>query len=379
MKVLQICAAYKPAFIYGGPTMSVSMLTEQLAKAGISTEVFTTTANGKTELPVSPGQTTIVEGVSVRYFKRITKDHTQFSPSLLKQLWKNGSSFDLIHIHAWWNLVSIFACLVALMRKVPVLVSPRGTLSEYSFQNKNIGIKWAIHHFLGKHLLNRCHIHVTSEMENKAIQRLIRPKSITVLPNFVKLPEKMNFQEHGNSSIIRLLFFSRIEEKKGLDILFNALTKVSVPFTLTIAGDGDEYYIEHLKTIAVRNAIDDRINWAGFYNENKFDLLQEHDLFILPSYDENFGNTVIESLSVGTPVLISEQVGLADYVKKNNLGWICQTNPVSVSDMINEIAADHRHDLQRIRKAAPGIIYNDFNEDNLVKKYISMYKNLITL
>lgn len=358
--------------------MSVSMLTEQLAKAGISTEVFTTTANGKIELPVSPGQTTIVDGVPVRYFKRITKDHTQFSPSLLKQLWKEGPDFDLIHIHAWWNLVSIFACLVALMRKVPVLVSPRGTLSQYSFQNKNIGVKWAIHNLLGKHLLNSCHIHVTSEMENKAMQRLIRPKSTTVLPNFVKLPGKMNFREHSHSPILRLLFFSRIEEKKGLDILFKALTKVSVPFKLTIAGDGDENYIEHLKVIAVDNAIENKINWAGFYNENKFDLLQEHDLFVLPSYDENFGNAVIESLSVGTPVLISEQVGLADYVTGNNLGWVCQTNPDSISNSINDIAADHRHDLERIRKAAPGIIYNDFNEDNLVKKYIIMYEKLIT-
>ncbi len=167
------------------------MLTEQLAKTGISTEVFATTANGKTELPVSPGQTTTVDGVSVRYFGRITKDHTHFSPSLLKQLWKESPDFDLIHIHAWWNLVSIFACMVALRRKVRVLVSPRGTLSEYSFQNKNIGIKWAIHNLLGKYLLNRCHIHVTSERENKATQHLIHPKSITELPNFVKLPGRM--------------------------------------------------------------------------------------------------------------------------------------------------------------------------------------------
>ena len=358
--------------------MSVSMLTEQLAKGGISTQVFATTANGKNELPVLPGQTTNVDGVSVRYFKRVTKDHAHFSPSLLKQLWKEGPDFDLIHIHAWWNLVSIFACLVALMRNVPVLVSPRGTLSQYSFQNKNIGVKWAIHNLLGKHLLNRCHLHVTSEMENDAIRRLIQPKSITVLPNFVKLPEKINFQEQGHSSILRLIFFSRIEEKKGLDILVNALAKVSVPFKLTVAGDGNENYIEHLKAIAVRNAIEDKINWAGFYNENKFDLLKEHDLFILPSYDENFGNTVIESLSVGTPVLISEHVGLAGYVTENELGWVCQTTPVSISNSINEIAAEHQHDLQRIRKDAPGIIYNDFNEDNLVKKYISMYENLIT-
>jgi glycosyltransferase involved in cell wall biosynthesis len=98
---------------------------------------------------------------------------------------------------------------------------------------------------------------------------------------------------------------------------------------------------------------------------------------VLPSHDENFGNTVIESLGVGTPVLISEHVGLADYVIKNNMGWVCQANPKSLGEKINDIANNHGHNLDRIGKDAPGIIDRDFNEDNLVKKYISMYDQLI--
>jgi len=377
LKILQICAAYKPAYIYGGPTMSVSVLSEQLVKAGVAAEVFATTANGKNELTVIPGQTVNVDSVTVTYFKRITKDHSHFSPALLKRLWKEAPKFELIHIHAWWNLVSVFSCMIALMRNVPVLVSARGTLSPYSFYNKNIGPKWIIHHLLGKHLLNRCHFHVTSKRENEAIIKLIHPKSITILPNFVNLPVKKSLVENGPSPFLRLLFFSRIEEKKGLDILINALTTVSVPYYLTVAGDGDKDYITSLKTIAANNHVDGRINWIGFQNDNKFDLLYKHDLFVLPSYDENFGNTVIESLSVGTPVLISEQVGLADYVQKNDWGWICQTNPASVSSAINEIGKNHQAGLSRIRKNAPGIIYQDFNESNLVKKYITLYDQLI--
>jgi glycosyltransferase involved in cell wall biosynthesis len=357
--------------------MSVSMLSEQLAGAGVDIEVFTSTANGKTELRVTPGQAIMVDGVPVTYFKRITKDHTHFSPSLLKRLWKDAPGFDIIHIHAWWNLVSVLSCMVALMRKVPVLLSPRGTLSAYSFQNKNIGPKWFIHHSLGKYLLNKCHAHVTSERESKAVIILFHPKSITILPNFVKLPGIKTYAENKPAPFFKLLFFSRIEEKKGLDLLINALTLISVPFALTVAGDGDNDYIESLKAIAINNHVADNINWIGFQNENKFELLHEHDLFVLPSYDENFGNAVIESLSTGTPVLISEQVGLVDYVIKNKLGWACQTNPASISAAINEIAQNQQADLSRIRNNAPGIIYDDFNEDNLVKKYVNMYDQLI--
>jgi len=376
LKVLQICAAYKPAFIYGGPTMSVSMLSEQLAKAGIDTQVFATTANGKTELPVAVNLPVSVDGVTITYFRRITKDHSHFSPSLLRNVWKDARNYDVIHIHAWWNLVSLFSCLIALMRNVPVLLSPRGTLSQYSFQNKNIGIKWLIHNLLGSHLLKRCHFHVTSVQESEAIHKLITPKSITILPNFVKLQEDYLITERPISSVFKLLFFSRIEEKKGLDLLIAALPYLTCPYTLTVAGDGDISYINELKALAEKNAVDGNIKWVGFQGANKFELLHNHDLLVLPSYDENFGNVVIESLSQGTAVLVSHFVGLSDYITNNNLGWECEANATSVSNMINLIYKK-QDELTRIRINAPGIIAADFNNDNLIKRYIDMYNTII--
>ncbi|MEO8886324.1 MAG: glycosyltransferase [Mucilaginibacter sp.] len=375
MKIIQINASYKPALIYGGPTMSVAMLCEQLVIAGTDVIVFTTTANGYDDLPQKTNAN--VDGVKVTYFKRLTKDHTHFSPALLIKLWQQVKKNDLVHIHAWWNTVSVLSCLIAVLRGVPVVVSPRGTLSPYSFSNKNRGIKSIIHKFLGKPLLNKCHIHVTSEREALAIAQLVNPASITTIANFVKLP--VNFTAHNTLPVdtLRLLFFSRIEEKKGLDILFKALTKVTVPYHLTIAGTGEETYITYLKQLAADNDITQFITWAGFYNEDKFELLNNHDLFILPSHDENFANTVIESLSVGTAVLISQNVGLYNYVEQNKMGWVCQVFPDSVTTFINNIAIHCREELIRIRKNAPAIIYNDFKADKLVEKYIAMYNQII--
>ena len=376
MKILEICAAYKPAYIYGGPTMSVSILSEQLVKAGVEIHVFATTANGKEELPVTPGETTLVDGVEVTYFERVTKDHSHYSPALLKALRAQAKSFDIIHIHAWWNLVSLFSALTGLLKGVPVVVSPRGTLSPYSFQNKNIGPKWAIHHLLGKYLLKRSYIHATSEREADAVSRLVKPKKIILVPNFIKLPEKGFLTEKKTGDVFKLIFFSRIEEKKGLDLLIKALPTLNIPYHLTIAGDGNKNYISTLKFLATETGVAENITWAGFKQDDKFDVLQAHDLFVLPSYDENFGNAVIESLSVGTPVLISRQVGLADYVENNGLGFTCQTSPESISDAINSITANRQNDLDRIRRSAPGLISDDFNEVALVKKYIAMYAQI---
>lgn len=355
--------------------MSAAMLCEKLTAAGIELDVYATTANGLTELPVITGRPQNVDGVTVTYFTRITKDHTHFSPAMIKQLWATVKTFDLIHIHAWWNLVSIFSALIAIVRKVPVLLSPRGTLSAYSFGNRNTGAKKMIHALAGRALLKKSHLHTTSVRETSAITQLLQPLTLTEIPNFVKLDKIIAYPEKPQGSVLKLLFLSRIEEKKGLDILLNALKLLTIPYRLTIAGDGDPAYIARLKTLCYDVA--DNISWAGFYGDDKFSLLQQHHLLVLPSHDENFGNVVVESLSAGTAVLISEQVGLADYVRNNNLGWICKTDQQSVADAINNIGQNQTAQLARISQTAPALVNIDFTGDDLVQKYISLY-HLIT-
>jgi len=372
MKILQINASYKPAYIYGGPTMSVSKLSEQLVKAECNVEVFTTTANGTEELKLSTAVPQQVDGVTVRYFKRLSKDHSHFSPQLLLALWKEIRSFDVVHIHAWWNLVSMLSCFIALIRNVPVILSPRGTLSSYTFTNRHVGLKKMLHITIGKFLLNRCHIHSTSEREQVAIAQLLNPKSIFNIYNLVNLPVYIPPPAY-QSGMLKLLFLSRIENKKGLDLLFDALAELSIPYQLSIAGSGDEAYIEKLKMKSRQLGIAERLEWIGFKTHSKFDLIASHDILVLPSHDENFGNVVIESLCVGTSVLISKEVGLAEYVQKNNLGWICDTTVSSIQENLSHIYHSSGK-LKIIREFGPAVITNGFNDDKLTQQYLNMYE-----
>ncbi|AYL97262.1 XrtY-associated glycosyltransferase XYAG1 [Mucilaginibacter celer] len=378
MKILHVVASYKPAYVYGGPIMSVAMLCEQLVKAGQQVEVYTTTANGAAELDVTAGKSINVDGVPVTYFPRKTKDHSHFSPELLKAVYRDARQFDVVHVHAWWNLAVVLACFAALKRGVPVVVSPRGTLSSYSFQNKNTGLKSLMHH-ISMPFLKKSYFHVTSVHEQQAVETVVKGKGINNIPNFVKLPPlRHHTTENESPGVFKLLFFSRIEEKKGLDILISSLKQINSPCHLTVAGSGNDAYVNGLKKLAADSGVGDKITWAGFVNEEKFDLLSKHHLFVLPSYDENFGNAVIESLSVGTAVLISKGVGLAGYVSDNRLGWVCENNETSVAEHINHIISTQNPELDRIRQSAPSIIYHHFEGSALVKKYINMYQQIIT-
>lgn len=380
MKIIQISASYKPAAIYGGPTMSVSKLSEELYKSRIDVTVLTTLANGKAELDFPTGEMTLIDNVPVWFFKRITKDHSHFSPGLLKHLFKTIQTDQksiIVHIHAWWNLVSVLACLFAHFKKIPVVLSPRGTLSPYSFAHKKSVIKKWMHLLAGKKLLAKCHFHVTSEQEKQEILQLVQPKSITVIPNFVQLPSDLKSQRKAKTGTLKLLFFSRIEPKKVLEILLEALNGIEINYQLTIAGSGEPDYVGSLQKIVHKRSMQPFVNWIGFqHNNTKFEVLQTHDLLVLPSYNENFGNVVIESLAVGTPVLISKNVGLADYINTNNLGWVFDNNAENLKEKLQEISSN-KHLLTEISLRAPLQIKCDFAEENLVSKYKNLYKSIL--
>src|SRR5436190_19602542 len=135
MKILHIVPSYKPAYVYGGTIESIAQLCESLVQAGEEITVYTTTANGKEELDVIPGREYIVEGVKVIYFKRQTKDPLHVSVALVKQLYKNCSRFDVVHIHSWWNAVAIMAAFTCCVCGIKTVFSPHGMLSGYILNN----------------------------------------------------------------------------------------------------------------------------------------------------------------------------------------------------------------------------------------------------
>ena len=96
---------------------------------------------------------------------------------------------------------------------------------------------------------------------------------------------------------------------------------------------------------------------------------------VLPSHDENFGNVVIESLSVGTPVLVSDKVGLASYVTDKQLGWVYK--PEELAETLNYVSVDFELEYERITDTAPQTIREDFEEKRLVEKYLDLYSSII--
>jgi glycosyltransferase involved in cell wall biosynthesis len=381
MKILQITPSYKPAFIYGGTTVSVGQLCESLAAAGHQVTVLTTTANGTAELPLHDKKPVLVEQVEVYYFNRLTKDHTHFSPSLLWFLYQNAKQYDVVHIQSWWNLVAVFAVLVCWLRGIKPILSPRGMLSAYSFAYENSTKKRLIHLLLGKFLLNRTYIHATAQTELTEAQQVIKNCKGFVLPNLLPLPPVSTLPTPSlTHAKLKLLFLSRIDHKKGLPLLFEVLAALlpicksqNIEFQLDIIGSGETSYLAHLAELAAAHQLTPYLTWHGkIEGAKRFDYYCQADIFVLPSYNENFANVVIEALSQGTAVWISDKVGLAAYIEQNQMGTVTPLSVESMQKTLLDLMLDQAK-RATIRQTAPQKIAQDFDRKNLTSQYVEAY------
>jgi glycosyltransferase involved in cell wall biosynthesis len=374
MRVRHITPSYKPAYVYGGPVYSVSRLCEELKALFADIQVLTTTANGKHELNVPAGIPQLVDGVQVIYYKRITKDHTHVSFSLWKAVWKNTGRDDIVHIHSWWNPLVMIAAWIAVKKKATVIVSPRGMLSEYSLVSQR-RIKLLLQFLVGRSVFRAAHLHTTTEAEARECEKWVPASRIHTLPNILDLPAPFPRIFPDSAAVFRIGFLSRIDPKKGLDLLISAYKELAFPAELHIAGSGDEKYIQELKK-GTAGGSGKVIEWAGWKGgDEKFSFLANLDVLVLPSYNENFANVVIEALSQGTAVIVSQAVGLAGFVELNDLGWVCTNEVADIRSKLTEARNDSTR-RKNIRERATAIISTKFNKRKLAGEYLEMYKKV---
>lgn len=343
--------------------------------------VLTTTANGNSELNVVARQPVNVNGVRVTYYPRLTKGNTHFSPALLRGLNKQLSSFEIVHIHGWWNLVSVLSLCLASWKRKKIVLSPRGSLSLYSIKNT---LRKLVIKICNRWVFQNLYFHVTTHKEKNEIVEIIGSKNkhrVFVIPNIIisKEVDIVPPPTQQNESI-SFLFIGRIDPVKNLEQVIEALSGLNKPFTLKIVGGSRSVqYQAQLMELATRFKIGDRIEWLGetFDQEVKNRLMSQADFLLLLSHTENFGNAVVEALQHNLPVIVSKNVGAAEIVNEENLGWICSGTTKDILNTIENAIAD-REKIMYIKANAALVFKNKYNPNRITEMYLEMYRNIGT-
>lgn len=332
MKVLHVIPSVGP--LRGGPSVMMRTMARGLVQDGLAVDVATTDDNGHGRLIVSYSKPVVEEGVTYRYFRRQTRFYN-FSWPLTCWLAQHVRDYDLVHIHALFSYAAIPATYWANQWKVPYIVRPLGVLNHWGMQNRRPWLKKLSYYLIEKHILrSAAAIHYTSEQERlEAAELGIRQKSV-VIPNTADIPfSAINFtpgqfrarNPHlANRSLI--LFLSRLDPKKGLDILFLAFAQARAQHPramLVLAGSGEPAFTAHLQREAARLGIASDIFWTGFLTgEEKWAAMADADIFVLPSYSENFGVAVVEAMVFGMPVVVSDQVAIHWEISQAQAGLV---------------------------------------------------------
>ena len=169
-----------------------------------------------------------------------------------------------------------------------------------------------------------------------------------------------------------LLFMSRIHPKKGLEILIEALVDVK-GLKLKIAGDGEADYVQSLKTLVSSKGLTERVTFTGpIYGEEKWRMIRDADVVVLPSYSENFGLIVAEALASGTPVMTTTGTPWKS-IEEYGCGWWIEANVDAVKHALNSVESTLSGVLKKMGLRGRALIEEQFSVEKLAKRLLITY------
>jgi glycosyltransferase involved in cell wall biosynthesis len=362
LKILQIIIAFLPS-TFGGIKNHLYYQAREMVRKGHTVVICTSNAYSRRRNHARSGLHD-VEGISVRYFKRLLPYSLFFVPSLPFYLRKNIRKYDLVHLQDFRTFPNVFAYYYAKKHNVPYVLSAGGSVPR-GRSLKTIK-KWIFDKLVGNNILrNAAKLIALSEVEVEQYQKAgIQRERITIVPNAVDPEEIPNSLKPGYfkekykiKEKFLISFVGRIHEIKGLDFLaksFAVLSKQEPSSRLVIAG-GDHGYMSTLQGILKRLRLHDRVLFTGYISGmDKWSLYLDSDVFVLPSRKEAFGNVVPEAAFCETPIVVSDGCAVSRCVQENGFGIVAKFGDVEeLSSVLLRVLRDNtlKKELARNAKA----------------------------
>ena len=229
---------------------------------------------------------------------------------------------DIVHLHGLWNW-NLHRCAVICRRwRTPYVIAPRGMLEPWSLKQKWLKKRIARWLYQDRDLKCAAALHATADSEAEQFRRLGFRNPVIVSPNGVNVPEELvtGNRERGTVGCIRrVLFVSRMHPKKGVIELVEAwnslkltthnsqLTNWTCELVYTTNSDVEREYETKVKAKVKELGLEGQFVFTGALNDvDKWKAYARADLFVLPTYSENFGIVVAEALWAGLPVITTK-------------------------------------------------------------------------
>lgn len=279
----------------------------------------------------------------------------------------NLPKINIIHMHGMWLPIYIIIYIYARLLNIKLIFQPRGMLEPWSLSQRATVKKIALITYQNKIIKNANIIIATSDNEKKNIEKINLNKNIRIVFNGIREPNEkiVSNNQHKNN---RVLFMSRLHEKKGIKILLEAWSEIDTKnWTLIIAGPNEKNY-----PINQLNLKKDNIKYIGpVYDNEKYKLMSQVDVFILPSYSENFGNIILEAMMCRLPVITTVNTPWSEIIDYK-AGWYIKPTVYEIKKALTDALSS---DLHQMGNNAYNLS-KKYNLANTSERIYSIYKEI---
>jgi glycosyltransferase involved in cell wall biosynthesis len=341
MRICQIVPSLEER--HGGPSKSVRRLSEALARLGHDVDLLATHPDGG-------GESVGKDGLHVLQFRRDRPEFVCPSAGLREHVLRNR--YDCVHHHSLWLRTLHYAHLAGRASGTPLVISPRGMLSDWSWRHRRWK-KWLASRLVHPGAFRAAGgWHATSTAEVDDIRRRGFRQPVCVAPNGVEAPaatERERAREIWSglwpavTSRRVALFYSRFHRKKRVLELIDLWAMVApADWVLLIAGIPQEYSVDELVAYARRHSAGDGIRVVDASNQPPpFGVAS---VFLLPSHSENFGMVIAEAMAWAVPVLVTDTTPWSTMAGQD-LGWCVPWD--DYGEALRRILAEPRDHLEQ--------------------------------
>lgn len=367
MKILHIVTFVDANRSYGGPLSVALGLAEEQARQNHEVTVVGLT-NKELRKSVIAGSGPIEKLFIVNRFVPGQKFSKLFSSKAAFWVWKNQKNFDVIHMHFSRDIFQTIIGLGLSAKQIDITLQPHGMLTNVVAKEKVV--QCVYDWLLTNRVLKKANLVLAlQDIEKAALMKGFNPKRVEVLPNGVAFNRTTQSQPRDRKLVV---FVSRLHAQKNPMLFVEAaLTLIGAGSDLhfAIAGpDGGEGW-------SVVKAIDQantkQLRYLGALHNNEVrDLFSQAGVLVLPSIDDQFPMVVLEALSMGLQVAISQSCGIAAIIQGNNLGEVFD---LSLDDIVKSIgnATSSPRDSEVIANKARQL----FDISLIVEKLDFVYRN----
>lgn len=329
---------------------------------------------GPAHTVVATGRKLAEEGLDIRY---LTGNRDRFPPPGERVAFHELGRFDLVHNFGIWVPFSHGVAMTARAFRTPRVWAPIGALESWALSQKSWKKQLALSLYQRRDLETSAAVHATAASEAESLRKLGIKAPIAVIPHGMEVPAESQI-EHIPSSpgdVRTLLFLSRIHPKKGLLELVEAWSKVRPSgWRVVVAGPDERGHRAEVEAAISRLRVSEDFSFVGQVTQaEKARLFRSADVFVLPTFSENFGLVVPEALSYGVPVLTTRGAPWSE-LEATHSGWWIETGTDALAGALEQILAMSEGRLRAMGRNGRRLVIERYGWTAVVKKHVELYR-----